>query len=83
MVTKGNMLGGRIKWEVASGKCTLLYTKFVSDKDLLYSTGKSTQPSVITYMGKKMDLCLGITDSLCGTPETNTTLLSPLTPIKF
>ena len=49
MVTKGNMLGGRIKWEVASGKCTLLYTKFVSDKDLLYSTGKSIQYSDSLY----------------------------------
>ena len=31
---------------------TLLYT---SNKDLLYSTGNSTQYSVITYMGKESE----------------------------
>ena len=32
---------------------TLLYIKQRINKDLLYSTGKSTQYSVMTYMGKE------------------------------
>ena len=32
--------------------CTLLYIKWVTNEDLLYSTGNSTQYSVTTYMGK-------------------------------
>ena len=47
--------------------------------DLLYSTGNSTQYSVIAYMGKESEkegLCtyIHITESLCCTLETNTTL---------
>ena len=45
---------------------------------LLYSTGNTTQYSVTTYMGKEskkeLGICIHITDSLCCTPETNTTL---------
>ena len=48
------------------------------DKDLLYSTGNSTQYSVMTYMGKesknRVDICICMTDSLFCIPETNTTL---------
>ena len=40
----------------------------------MYSTGNSTQYSVITYNGKEsekiMDICICITESLCCTPET-------------
>ena len=47
-------------------------------KDLLYSTRKSTQYSVMAYMGreskKRVDICICVTDSLCCTPATNTTL---------
>ena len=32
---------------------TLLYIKLIINKDLLYSTGNSTQYSVITSMGKE------------------------------
>ena len=59
---------------------TLLYIKQITNKDLLYSTGNSTQYSVMTYMGtesKKKEwiyVYIYITDSLCCTPETNTTL---------
>ena len=45
-------------------------------KNLLYSTGNSTQYTVMAYMRKqskkRMDICR--TDSLWCTPETNTTL---------
>ena len=44
---------------------TLLYLRQVTNKDLLYSTGNSTQYSVITYMGKeseRVDVRMRITD---------------------
>ena len=34
---------------------TPLYIKYVINKDVLYSTGNSTQYSVITYMGKEFE----------------------------
>ena len=40
--------------EVGIGICTLLNVKQTINKDLLYSTGNSTQYSVITYMGKNL-----------------------------
>ena len=49
IVTK---VGGGIYREVWIGIYTLLYTKLISNKDLLHSPGKSTQYSVIAYMGK-------------------------------
>ena len=61
MVTKGKHWGVVMYWEVAVGICTLLYTKLVSNNDLLYSSGKSTQYSVIAYMwGKilKKNVCI-------------------------
>ena len=54
---------------------TTIY-KIIS-KDLLYSTGSATQYSVITYMGKESEengICICLTESLCCTRESNTTL---------
>ena len=69
---------GGINWEIGIDIYTLLYIKEITNKDLLYSTGNSTQYSVMAYMGKeskkRMDICICITDSLCCTPETNTAL---------
>ena len=54
------------------------YYKIGSNKNLLYSTGNSTECSVMAYMDKnlkkkkRVDIC--VTDSFCYTPETNTTL---------
>ena len=45
--------GGGINWEIGIDIYTLLYIKLVTNKDLLYSTGNSTQYSVMTYMGKE------------------------------
>ena len=45
--------GGRKNWKAGNNINTLLYIKLTANKDLLYSTGRSTQQSVITYMGKK------------------------------
>ena len=50
--TNGEMLRWGIDWEVGIGICTLLYTKTISNKDLLYSLEKSTQYSMTAYMGK-------------------------------
>ena len=72
---------GEINWEIGIDRYTLLYIKQVTNKDLPYSTGKSTQYSVMTYMRKESKeewiyayLRIFITDSLYCTAETNTTL---------
>ena len=52
MVTKGERKGVGINWEVGTDIYTLLYIKWITNKDLLYSTGNSTQYSVMTHMGK-------------------------------
>ena len=56
---------------------TLLYLKWVTDKDLLYSTWNSAQCYVATWMvlgvwGRK-DKCMYMARSLCGLLETVTT----------
>ena len=75
---QGGKGGGRINWETGIDIYTLLYVKQITNKNLLYSTGNSIQHSVMTYMGieneKELDICICITDSLCCTAETNTTL---------
>ena len=57
---------------------TLLYIKQITKKDLLCSTGRSTQYSVMTYMGKESKkheyMYIYITDLLCCTPKINTTM---------
>ena len=45
--------GGGINWEIGIDIYTLLYIKQITNKDLLYSTGNSTQYSVMAYMGKE------------------------------
>ena len=52
MVTRGGW-GGGINWEIGIDIYTLLYINYITNKDLLYSTGNSTQCSVMTYMGKE------------------------------
>ena len=52
-------------------------TVSVVQAGLLYSTGKSTQQCVITYMGKESEkewIYVYVTDLLCCTPEANKTL---------
>ena len=44
---------GGINWKTGIDIYTLLYIKEITTKDLLYSTGNSTQYSVIAYMGKE------------------------------
>ena len=59
----------------------LPYIKYITNKDLLYSTGNYTEYFVTTYKVKESDkediylsIYLYISESLCCTPETNTTL---------
>ena len=53
MVTKGE--GGEMNQEFGINIYTVQYIKQVIKKDLLYSTGNSTQYSVITYMAKESE----------------------------
>ena len=48
---KGGRWGG-INWEIGIDIHIILYIKYITNKDLLYSTGNSTRYSVMTYMGK-------------------------------
>ena len=42
---------GEINWETGIDIYTILYIKQITNKNLVYSTGNSTQYSVMTYMG--------------------------------
>ena len=53
MVTKEETWGRRISQELGMNMHTPLYIRKITNKDLLYSTGNSTQYSVITYMRTK------------------------------
>ena len=46
--------GGGMNWEIVIDIYTLLYIKQITNKDLLYSTGNSTQYFVMTYIGKRI-----------------------------
>ena len=48
----GKGVGG-INWEIGIDIYTLLYIKYITNKDLLYGTGNSTQYSVMTYIRKE------------------------------
>ena len=57
---------------------TLLYLKWVINKDLQYSAGNSAQCYGAAWMGGgrgAMDTCVCMAESLCCPPETITTLL--------
>ena len=45
--------GGGMNWEIGIDIYTLICIKWITYKNLLYSTGNSTQYSVMTYMGKE------------------------------
>ena len=63
---------GREGMDQGFGMYTLSYTDWMGNGDLLYSTGNTTQQSVITYIGKeseKIDISMCITESLCCTQK--------------
>ena len=76
MVTRGEKVGGGMDWEVGIGIYTLLYIKFIGNKDPPYSSGKSIPYCKIAYMGNEKNghICICTANSLCCTLETNTTL---------
>ena len=51
MVTGG--AGGWINWEIGTDIYTPLYIKQITNKDLLYNTGISTQYSIMNLTGKE------------------------------
>ena len=70
--------GGRgVDWEFGISRCKLLYTEWINNKVLLYSTGNYSQYPVIHYNGKEYEkecIYIRITESLCRTAEIKTTL---------
>ena len=71
MVIKGEMRGG-INYKFGINIYTLLYIKQITNMDLLYSTGNSTQYFVMANMGietKTVDIC--IAGLLCSTHVVN------------
>ena len=52
---RGQVLGGGMGWGFGIGMCTLQYVAWMVNGDLLYSTGNSTQESVIIYVGKESE----------------------------
>ena len=59
---------------------TLRYLKWMTDKDLPYSTWNSAQCYVAAWMGIDTRIC--IAESLCCSPETITTLFISSTSIQ-
>ena len=47
MVTKGETWEGEINWEFGINRYTVLYIKYITNNDLLYSIGNFTQYPVI------------------------------------
>ena len=82
----GGKGGDRIVRKFGVDMYTLLYLKWITNKDLLYSTGNSVQCYVAAWMGGEfggewMDTCVCMAESLCCSPETVTTLLISYTLI--
>ena len=65
---------------------TMLYLKWITNKDLLYSTWNSAQCSVAAWMGRgiwgRMDICIYMGEPLFCPPEAITILLIGNTPIQ-
>ena len=82
----GKRGGGGMNWEVGTDIYTLLCIKQVTNENLLHSTGNYSMLRS-DLNGKEIqkggNICVHITDSLCRTAETNTTLKSNYTPIKM
>ena len=51
MVAQGEGWGEGIVSELGMDMCTLLYLKWITKKDLVYSTGNSAQCYVAAWMG--------------------------------
>ena len=82
MAAKEEEWGRGIVREFGIDMYTLLYLKWITNKDHLYSTGNSTQCCVVAWMAREFGgeyKCMA--ESLCCPPETIATLLISYTPI--
>ena len=52
---RGRGGGGGMEWEFGVSRCKLVYTEWIKNKVLLYSTGNYVQYLVITYNGKESE----------------------------
>ena len=83
---RGKRDAGGMAWEFGISRCKLVYIEWINNKVLLYSTGNYIQYPVINHNEKNMKknvyiyiyiytyIYICITESLCCTAETNTTL---------
>ena len=53
MVDKGEDVGGGKDWEVGVSRCKLIYTEWINNKVLLYSTENCIQYPMINRNGKE------------------------------
>ena len=53
MVVKGKESGEGMEWELGVSECKLLYTEWINNKVLLYSTRDYIQHPVINHNGKE------------------------------
>ena len=56
MLPTGKSGGGEMDWQFVIGVCTLLYMEWMANRDLLNSTGNSTQYPAMTYLGKESEI---------------------------
>ena len=72
-------IGEGIVREFGMDMYTLLYLKWITNKDLLYGIGNSAQCYVAAWMGGEfggeMDICIYMAESLCCPSEIIITLL--------
>ena len=72
--------------EFGMDRYTLLHLKWITNKDLLYSTGNSAQCHVAAWMGGgargRMDTCICVAESLRCSPEATTTSFISYAPIQ-
>ena len=76
VVAEGGKRGGK-DWEFAISRCQLLYTGWINNKILPYSTGNYIQYPVINHIGTEYEkeyIYMYITESLCCTEDSNTAL---------
>ena len=76
--------GGRTVRAFGMDMYTLLYLKWITNKDLLSSTGNAAQRAVPAWKGGGFgeNACICLAESLCCPPETTTTLLPGCIPIQ-
>ena len=75
MVARREGWGDRIVREFGMDMYTLLYLKWITNEDLLYSPGMLCGSLDGKGIWRRMDTCIHMAGSLCCSPKTITTLL--------